>query len=135
MTQAFVELACKMTRDILRQTLGNYHLENVSKGGSVMTNKDKVDIETSQTSEGRTRDDLSKENQDTENKRPDSSVRKFPLSKNKPVNFMDVRVEGAVTGSDDELELSVKSVHVDSFNDCLKILENLNLMDCFDESE
>lgn len=100
-----------------------------------MTNKDKVDIETSQTSEGRTRDDLSKENQDTENKRPDSSVRKFPLSKNKPVNFMDVRVEGAVTGSDDELELSVKSVHVDSFNDCLKILENLNLMDCFDESE
>lgn len=135
MTQAFVELACKMTRDILRQTLGNYHLEKVSRGGSVMTNKDKVDIETSQTSEGRTRDDLSKENQDTENKTPDSSVRKFPLSKNKPVHFMDVRVEGAVTGSDDELELSVKSVHVDSFNDCLKILENLNLMDCFDESE
>ena len=48
---------------------------------------------------------------------------------------MDVRVQAPGSSVDDGVELSVKSVHVDSFNDCIKILENLNLVDCFDESE
>jgi len=130
MTQAFVELACKMTRDILRQTLGNYHLD-LSKEDSVNINKD----ETSETNKGKRRDDSPRENEENECKTSDSGVKKFPLSKSKPVNFVDVRVQGAVTGEDDGVEFSVKSVHVDSFNDCLKILENLNLVECFDESE
>lgn len=124
MTQAFVELACKMTRDILRQTLGNYNLENVSKDDAVI-NKD-GDTETN---EGNQREDSSKENEETNGE----SVKKFPLSKNKPVNFLDVRLQAPT--AEDDVEVSVKSVHVDSFNDCLKILENLNLVDCFDESE
>jgi len=130
MTQAFVELACKMTRDILRQTLGNYHLD-LSKEDSVNINKD----ETSETNKGKRRDDSPRENEENECKTSDSGVKKFPLSKSKPVNFVDVRVQGAVTGEDDGVEFSVKSVHVDSFNDCLKILENLNLVECFDESD
>ncbi|KAJ7370497.1 hypothetical protein OS493_032063 [Desmophyllum pertusum] len=128
MTQAFVELACKMTREILRQTLGNYHLENVSKDGGVM-NKDG----TAETNESNRRGDPSKDNEDADNKTSDNGVKKFPLSKKKPVNFVDVQVQAA--GDEDGVEFSVKSVHVDSFNDCLKILENLNLVDCFDESE
>lgn len=124
MTQAFVELACKMTRDILRQTLGNYNLENVSKDDAVI-NKD-GDTETN---EGNQWEDSSKENEETNGE----SVKKFPLSKNKPVNFLDVRLQAPT--AEDDVEVSVKSVHVDSFNDCLKILENLNLVDCFDESE
>ena len=131
MTQAFVELACKMTRDILRQTLGSYHLENASKDDSVNLNKDRV----SETKDGKIGDDSLTENKGRESKTSDSGVKKFPLSKSKPVNYMDVRVQGSVTGEDDGVEFSVKSVHVDSFNDCLKILENLNLVDCFDESE
>lgn len=130
MTQAFVELACKMTRDILRQTLGNYHLENVSKEGAVINKGGNTG-----TSEGKRRDDPSKENEEAENKTRNGGVKKFPLSKNKPVNFVDVRVQAPTTGTEDGVELSVKTVHVDSFNDCLKILENLNLVDCFDESE
>lgn len=130
MTQAFVELACKMTRDILRQTLGNYHLENVSKDGAVI-NKER----NAGTNEGKKRDDPSKENEEADNRTGEASVKKFPLSKNKPVNFVDVRVQAPTTGVEDGVEFSVKSVHVDSFNDCLKILENLSLVDCFDESE
>lgn len=131
MTQAFVELACKMTRDILRQTLGNYNLKDVSKDDSSILSKDK----TSEANEANRRDGQSKENQETENNTNGSGIKRFPLSQTKPVNFMDVRVQGTGTEGDDEVELSVKSVHVDSFNDCLKILENLNLVDCFDESE
>ena len=131
MTQAFVELACKMTRDILRQTLGSYHLTDVSKDASSILSKD----EASETNEANRRDGQSKENQETDNNTNESGIKRFPLSKNKPVNFMDVRVQGTGTEGDDEVELSVKSVHVGSFNDCLKILENLNLVDCFDESE
>ena len=124
MTQAFVELACKMTRDILRQTLGNYNLENVSKDDAVI-NKDGD----TKTNEGNQWEDSSKENEETNGE----SVKKFPLSKNKPVNFLDVRLQAPT--AEDDVEVSMKSVHVDSFNDCLKILENLNLVDCFDESE
>lgn len=131
MTQAFVELACKMTRDILRQTLGNYNLKDVSKDDSSILSKDK----TSEANEANRRDGQSKENQETENNTNESGIKRFPLLKTKPVNFMDVRVQGTGTEGDDEVEPSVKSVHVDSFNDCLKILENLNLVDCFDESE
>lgn len=130
MTQAFVELACKMTRDILRQTLGNYHLENVSKDGAVINKESNAG-----THEGKKRDDQSKENEGADNRTGEASVKKFPLSKNKPVNFVDVRVQAPTTGAEDGVEFSVKSVHVDSFNDCLKILDNLNLVDCFDESE
>lgn len=130
MTQAFVELACKMTRDILRQTLGNYHLENVSKDGAVINKESNAG-----TNEGKKRDDPSKENEEADSKTREAGVKEFPLSKNKPVNFVDVRVQAPTTGLEDGVEFSVKSVHVDSFNDCLKILENLNLVDCFDESE
>ena len=128
-TQAFVELACKMTRDILRQTLGSYHLDNVSKEGAGI-NKDG----NAGTSDGKRRDETSKENEEAENETRDGGVQKF-LSKNKPVNFVDVQVQAPATGSGDGVEFSVKSVHGDSFNDCLKILENLNLVNCFDESE
>lgn len=130
MTQAFVELACKMTRDILRQTLGGYHLDNVSKEGADI-NTDGI----TSTSDGKRRDETSKEIEQAENKTRDRGVIKFPLSKNKPVNFVDVRVQAPATGTEEGVEFSVKSVHVDSFNNCLKILENLNLVDCFDESE
>lgn len=130
MTQAFVELACKMTRDILRQTLGSYHLENISKEGSVINTEG-----TAGTSDGKRRDETSKGNEEAENITRDRGINKFSLSKDKPVNFVDVRVQAPATTSGNGVEFSVKSVHVDSFNDCLKILENLNLVDCFDESE
>jgi len=130
MTQAFVELACKMTRDILRQTLGSYHLDNVSKEGAGINTDGNAG-----TRDEKRRDETSKENEDAENKTRDRGVKTFPLSKNKPVNFVDVRVQAPVSGTEEGVEFSVKSVHVDSFNNCLKILENLNLVDCFDESE
>ena len=130
MTQAFVELACKMTRDILRQTLGSYHLDNVSKGGTDINADGNAG-----TSDGKRQDETLKENEEAENKRKDGGVKKFPLSKNKPVSFVDFRVQAPATGTEDGVEFSVKSVRVDSFNNCLKILENLNLVDCFDESE
>ena len=130
MTQAFVELACKMTRDILRQTLGNFNHENVSKEDFVMSNN-----RTTHTREGKTQNSLSLGEEDTEDQRTNSTIKAFPLSTKKKVNFMDVRVQAPGSSVDDGVELSVKSVHVDSFNDCIKILENLNLVDCFDESE
>ena len=130
MTQAFVELACKMTRDILRQTLGNFNHENVSKEDFVMSNNG-----TTRTREGKTQNSLSLGEEDTEDQRTNSTIKAFPLSTKKKVNFMDVRVQAPGSSVDDGVELSVKSVHVDSFNDCIKILENLNLVDCFDESE
>ena len=126
MTQAFVELACKMTRDILRQTLSSYHLDNVSKEGAD-SNKDR----NAGTSDGKRRD----KNEEVETKTRDGGINKFPLSENKPVNFVDIKVQAPAAGTRDGVEFSVKSVHVDSFNDCLKILDNLNLVDCFDESE
>ena len=125
-----MELACKMTRDILRQTVGGYHLDNASKEGAGI-NKDG----NAGTSDGKRRDETSKENEEAENETWDGGVKKFTLSKNKPVNFVDVQVQAPITGSGNGVEFSVKSVHGDSFNDCLKILENLNLVDCFDESE
>ena len=130
MTQAFVELACKMTRDILRQTLGSYHLDNVSKEGAGIYTDGNAG-----TRDEKRRDETFKENEEAENKTRDGGVKKFPLSKNKPVNFVDVRVQAPASGTEERVEFSVKSVHVDSFNNCLKILENLNLVDCFDESE
>ena len=83
-----------MTRDILRQTLGNYHLKEVSKDDSVTLSKD----EPSETNEANRRDDQSKENQETENNTSESGIRTFPVSKNKPVNFVDVRVQGTGGG-------------------------------------
>ena len=130
MTQAFVELACKMTRDILRQTLGNFNHENVSKEHFVMSNNG-----TTHTREGKTQNSSSPGEEDTEDQGTNSTIKAFPLSTKKKVNFMDVRVQAPGSSVDDGVELSVKSVHVDSFNDCIKILENLNLVDCFDESE
>ena len=131
MTQAFVELACKMTRDILRQTLGNYHLKNLSDNESAFATRD----EKSEEREGHRSDAPSEENQEVSNRSGDSGIKAFSSSGGKSVNFMDVRVEGALKKEDVEVELSVKSVHADSFNGCLKILESLNLVDCFDESE
>ena len=130
MTQAFVELACKMTRDILRQTVGNFNHENVSKEDFLMSNNG-----TTHTREGKTQSGSSIGEEDTEDQGTNSTIKGFPLSTNKKVNFMDVRVQASGSSEDDGVELSVKSVHVDSFNDCIKILENLNLVDCFDESE
>ncbi|XP_015750259.1 PREDICTED: cytosolic carboxypeptidase 3-like [Acropora digitifera] len=127
MTQAFVELACKMTRDILRQTLGNYHLENKE---SVCIPRD----ETSEQKEGQRSDSPSEGNQDDSNKSSEFGVKAFPSSNGRPVSFMDVRVD-AVKKQDVDVELSVKSVHAESFNDCLKILDNLNIVDRFDESD
>ena len=130
MTQAFVELACKMTRDILRQTLGNFNHENVSKEAFLMSSNG-----TTHTREGKTQNGSSIGEEDTEDQETNSTIKEFPLSTKKKVNFMDVRVQAPGSSEDDGVELSVKSVHVDSFNDCIKILENLNLVDCFDESE
>lgn len=127
MTQAFVELACKMTRDILRQTLGNYHLDNKE---SVCIPRD----ETSEQKDGQRIDSPSEGNQDDGSKSSEFGVRAFPSSNGRPVTLMDVRV-GAVKKQDVDVELSVKSVHAESFNDCLKILDNLNIVDRFDESE
>lgn len=131
MTQAFVELACKMTRDILRQTLGNYHLKNLSDNESAFATRD----EKSEEREGHRSDAPSEKNQEVSNRSGDSGIKAFSSSGGKSVNFMDVRVEGALKKEDVEVELSVKSVHADSFNGCLKILESLNLVDCFDESD
>lgn len=48
---------------------------------------------------------------------------------------MDVCVEGVLKKEDVEVEFFVKSVYVDFFNGCFKILESLNFVDCFDELE
>lgn len=40
-----------------------------------------------------------------------------------------------IEGYEDDVEVLVKGVYVDLFNDCLKILDNLNFVDCFDELE
>ena len=130
MTQAFVELACKMTRDILRQTLGNFNHENVSKEDFVMSNNG-----TTHTRGGKTQNGSSIGEEDTKDQGTNSTIKVFPLSTTKKVNLLDLRVQAPGSSVDDGVELSVKSVHVDSFNDCIKILENLNLVDCFDESE
>ena len=126
MTQAFVELACKMTRDILRQMVGNFNVENVSKDSAAYKS-----LENTEANERNQRNDSLKKNEEAN----ESGVEKFPVSKNKPVNFMDVRLQTPTEGHEDDVEVSVKGVHVDSFNDCLKILDNLNLVDRFDESE
>ena len=126
MTQAFVELACKMTRDILRQMVGNFNVVNVSKDSAAYNS-----LENTEANERNQRNDSFKKNEE-EN---ESGVKKFPVSKNKPVNFMDVRLQTPTEGHENDVEVSVKGVHVDSFNDCLKILDNLNLVDRFDESE
>lgn len=126
MTQAFVELACKMTRDILRQMVGNFNVENVSKDSAAYNS-----LEYTEASERNQRNDSLNKNEEAN----ESGVKKFPVSKNKPVNFMDVRLQTPTEGHEDDVEVSVKGVHVDSFNDCLKILDNLNLVDRFDESE
>ena len=126
MTQAFVELACKMTRDILRQMVGNYNVENVSKDSAAYNS-----LENTEANERNQRNDSLNKNEEAN----ESGVKKFPVSKNKPVNFMDVRLQTPTEGNENDVEVSVKGVHVDSFNDCLKILDNLNLVDRFDESE
>ena len=126
MTQAFVELACKMTRDILRQMVGNFNVENVSKDSAAYNS-----LEYTEASERNQRNDSLNKNEEAN----ESGVKKFPVSKNKPVNFMDVRLQTPTEGHEDDVEVSVKGVHVDSFNDCLKILDNLNLVDRFDEAE
>ena len=126
MTQAFVELACKMTRDILRQMVGNFNVENVSKDSAAYNS-----LENTEANERNQRNDSLKKNEEAN----ESVVKEFPVSKNKPVNFMDVRLQTPTEGHENDVEVSVKGVHVDSFNDCLKILDNLNLVDRFDESE
>ena len=126
MTQAFVELACKMTRDILRQMVGNFNVKNVSKDSAAYNS-----LENTEANERNQRNDSLKENEEVN----ESGVKEFPVSKNKPVNFMDVRLQTPTEGHENDVEVSVKGVHVDSFNDCLKILDNLNLVDRFDESE
>lgn len=126
MTQAFVELACKMTRDILRQMVGNFNVENVSKDSTAYNS-----LENTEANERNQRNDSLKKNEEAN----ESGVKEFPVSKNKPVNFMDVRLQTPTEGHENDVEVSVKGVHVDSFNDCLKILDNLNLVDRFDESE
>lgn len=126
MTQAFVELACKMTRDILRQMVGNFNVENVSKDSTAYNS-----LENTEANERNQRNDSLKKNEEAN----ESGVKEFPVSKNKPVNFVDVRLQTPTEGHENDVEVSVKGVHVDSFNDCLKILDNLNLVDRFDESE
>ena len=126
MTQAFVELACKMTRDILRQMVGNFNVENVSKDSTAYNS-----LENTEANERNQRNDSLKKNEEAN----ESGFKEFPVSKNKPVNFMDVRLQTPTEGHENDVEVSVKGVHVDSFNDCLKILDNLNLVDHFDESE
>lgn len=126
MTQAFVELACKMTRDILRQMVGNFNVENVSKDSAAYNS-----LENTEANERNQRNDSLKKNEEAN----ESGFKEFPVSKNKPVNFMDVRLQTPTEGHENDVEVSVKGVHVDSFNDCLKILDNLNLVDHFDESE
>lgn len=126
MTQAFVELACKMTRDILRQMVGNFNVENVSKDSAAYNS-----LENTEANERNQRNDSLKKNEEAN----ESGAKEFPVSKNKPVNFMDVRLQTPTEGHENDVEVSVKGVRVDSFNDCLKILDNLNLVDRFDESE
>jgi hypothetical protein len=58
----------------------------------------------------------------------------------KDVNYVDVDVKqvqcrGNTEAKDHDYEVSVKSIHVDSFNDCMKILGGLDLMGCYEESE
>ena len=115
-TQAFVELACKMTRDILKQTLGNFHLEKFT--GKTGTTGNRERKETTVGEDDRRRS--SQENND------DGEVIALPVG-NKRHNVQDA--------SSPNDEVSIKSVRVESFNDCIKILEGLNLVERYDESE
>ena len=121
MTQAFVELTCKMTREILRQTLGNYH----PGGKSAATDNEMTGSQASS----------SKSNQ-TGTGKDGTSQPGDRASLWKPRNVLNnEKTTPAVAELNHGIKLSVQSVHVESFNDCLKILENLDLADCFDESE
>ena len=114
-----MELACKMTRDILRQTQGIYH-NLTSQNTNKFNSHDNGESHSSESSEN----EYNKAQQNETSKR---------------VNFVDVEVHpkkldsnGSVDGG---MELSVRSVHVDSFKDCIKILEGLDLANCYNESE
>lgn len=120
MTQSFVELACKMTRDILRHSLGNFKRISDDSNTKITT--------TTQQNE--------KEQQTRNSTKP--GIRLAPRLKD--VNYVDVDVKqaqgvGNPSVKDHDYEVSVKSIHVDSFNDCIKILEGLDLNDCYEESE
>ncbi|KAK3735677.1 hypothetical protein QZH41_011997 [Actinostola sp. cb2023] len=130
MTQAFIELACKMTRDILRQSLGSFKQPSegdiANKQQPLKSNEKKA------------------EETESEKLQFVSSVKhglKFaPTAKD--VNFVDVdvrqvgnRKNSEMTKNGGDYEVAVKSIHVDSFNDCVKILEGLGLTKCYEESD
>ena len=116
MTQAFVELACKMTRDILKQTLGNFHLENLlQKAGD--TQPDGVKTTAQSTDENHQEIGASDPN------RGDLGASGPPARG----GSWEICSVGEST--------ALRSARVDSFNDCMKILEGLNLADQYDESE
>lgn len=122
MTQSFVELACKMTRDILRHSLGNFKKisDNDSNTAKVTSTAQQNDRE-----------------QETRHSTK-LGIRLAPRLKD--VNYVDVDVKqapsvGNACVKDRDFEVSVKSIHVDSFNDCIKILEGLDLNECYEESE
>ena len=71
-----------MTRDILRQTLGSYHLDNVSKEGAGI-NKDG----TAGTSDGKRRDETSRENEEVENETRDGGVKNISSFKEQTSEF------------------------------------------------
>ncbi|XP_048590295.1 uncharacterized protein LOC5514750 isoform X2 [Nematostella vectensis] len=121
MTQAFIELACKMTRDILRQTLGSYR---------TLSDPQPPDEKTTEKSEDEPTITLQSLNNGTS-----EALTIKPRARG--VNFVDVDVRKAQGAEPDGkgYDVSVKSVHVDSFNDCLKILEGLNLVDRYEESD
>ena len=105
-----------MTRDILRQTSGTFRKVNNKISGALTANE--------------------------ENKNNGSKSwmeRIHQRKESKRVNFVDVELlPGQVESSDpvdDGVELSVRSVHVESFNDCIRILDSLNLRDRYCESE
>ncbi|XP_031548835.1 cytosolic carboxypeptidase 2-like isoform X2 [Actinia tenebrosa] len=123
MTQSFVELACKMTRDILRHSMGNFKR---------ITDNDS-NAKTSATTEPNEKEQPINAGQSTQR-----GIRLAPRLKD--VNYIDVDVKQARTignpsSRNHDYEVSVKSIHVDSFNDCIKILEGLDLNECYDESD
>lgn len=130
MTQAFVELACKMTRDILRQNLGNFKLLN-----NINYSNKKLAYTTS--NETNMENDPEKQCLTAYN----DGIKISPTVKD--VNFVDVNVQrtsnckrnGQIATNGGDYEVAVKSIHVDSFNDCIKILEGLKLTNCYEESE
>lgn len=131
MTQAFVELACKMTRDILRQSLGSYRrLTESDITNKQLTNKP---YENATKTTANETEKLRFMNSDKR------GIKIAPVVKD--VNFVDVNVKRSLSGKDSEssgngdCEVSVKSIHVDSFNDCIKILEGIGLNNCYEESE